>query len=132
MKNRSKRLKKQEISALKKHLLERRQQILGDVNSMENQALKNSRQSASGDLSNMPIHMADIGSDNYEQEFTVNLIQTENVELQAIDAAIEKIDSGTYGLCEACGEEIPKSRLRAIPHARLCIECKREEELKGE
>ena len=132
MKNRSKRLKKQEISVLKKHLLDLRNQMLGDVNSMENQALKSSRQSASGDLSNMPIHMADIGSDNYEQEFTVNLIQNENVELQAIDAAIERIEAGTFGECESCGGEIPKSRLKVIPHARLCIKCKREEELKGE
>ena len=132
MKNRSKRLKKQEISVLRKHLLELRHQMLSDVNSMENQALKNSRQSASGDLSNMPIHMADIGSDNYEQEFTVNLIQNENIELQAIDAAIEKIDAGTFGECESCGGEIPKSRLKVIPYAPLCIKCKREEELKGE
>ena len=132
MKNKAKRLKKQEVAAYKKRLLELRNQILGDVNSMENEALKNSRQSASGDLSNMPIHMADIGSDNYEQEFTVNLIQNENVELQAIDAALEKIGAGMYGECESCGGEIPKSRLKVIPHARLCIKCKQEEELKGE
>jgi len=130
VKNRKKKMRKAELSTYKKLLLKRRHQILGDVNNMENEALKNPRQAASGDLSNMPIHMADIGSDNYEQEFTLNLIQGERDELRAIDEALERIQAGTFGICESCGERIQKSRLKIIPYARLCIECKRAEELR--
>ena len=132
MKNKAKRMKKQDLLTYKKMLIDRRNQILGDVNLMESEALKNSRQAASGDLSNMPIHMADIGSDNYEQEFTLNLIQSEREELKAIDSALEKIETGTYGSCENCEDEIPRSRLKVIPHARLCISCQRSHELEGE
>ena len=132
MKNKAKRMKKQDLLTYKKMLIDRRNQILGDVNLMESEALKNSRQAASGDLSNMPIHMADIGSDNYEQEFTLNLIQSEREELKAIDSALEKIGTGTYGRCENCEDEIPRSRLKVIPHARLCISCQRSHELEGE
>jgi RNA polymerase-binding protein DksA len=127
-----KKMNKRELVAYTNRLLRRRHQLLGDVNSMESEALTNPRQLASGDLSNMPIHMADIGSDNYEQEFTLNLIQSERDELKAIDEALERIQSGTYGACENCEGEIPKSRLKIMPHARLCIECKRKEELTGE
>ena len=132
MKNKSKKINRRELSLYKKLLLSRRRQLVGDVKCMENEALKDSRQVASGDLSNMPIHMADIASDNYEQEFTLNLIQSERDELRVIDDALEKIQTGTYGACENCDEPIPKSRLKIIPYACLCIECKRTEELRGE
>ena len=121
-------MKAEELDQVKKKLLLKRALLSGNVNSLESQALKNSRQDASGDLSNMPIHMADIGSDNFEQEFTLGLIENEEELLLAIDEAIERIDDGTYGKCESCSKAIPKERLKAIPHASLCIECQRQEE----
>jgi len=121
-------MKAGELAEFKKLLVERRQMLVGDVNRMEDEALRKSRQNASGDLSSMPFHMADIGTDNYEQEFTLGLIENEEDELRDIDEALEKIEEGTYGTCEACECKIKKARLRAMPHARNCIKCQEEEE----
>ncbi len=121
-------MKTEELDQIRKVLLRKRALLSGNVNSLESQALKQSRQDGSGDLSNMPIHMADIGSDNFEQEFTLGLIENEEDLLRAIDEALERIDDGTYGKCESCNKSIPKDRLKAIPHASLCIECQRQEE----
>jgi RNA polymerase-binding protein DksA len=103
-------------------LLEKRREIVGNVNEMEDEALKRSRLDASGDLSSMPIHMADIGTDNYEQEFALGLMDSERKLLREIDDALERIQQGTYGVCEGTGKPIPKARLRAQPWARYCVE----------
>ena len=94
-----------------------------DVSAMADAALKKTRSEASGDLSSMPIHMADIGSDNFEQEFTLSLMQTEEGTLDAIENALERIEDGQYGTCEECGGVINKSRLNAIPYTPYCIKC---------
>ncbi len=102
-------------------LLSKRATLLGDVTSMTNEALGKNRQDA-GDLSNMPIHMADIGSDNYEQEFTLGLLESERQMLRDIDHAIERMAEGTYGICLGTGEPIAKLRLEAKPWAKFSIE----------
>jgi len=123
-------MNQRDIERYKNLLLKRREALQRDLERMEQEALNKSRQSASGDLSNMPIHMADLGSDNFEQEFTLNLIQTQRDELKEIDAALERVEEGTFGLCEICSKPISRRRLQAMPYARLCVECKREEEEK--
>ena len=105
----------------KQMLLEKRQEIIGNVNEMEDEALKKSRLDASGDLSSMPIHMADIGTDNYEQEFALDLMDGERKLLHEIDDAMQRIEQGTYGICEATGKPIGKARLEAQPWARYCV-----------
>ena len=122
-------MKPQELEKFRELLLLKRNLLSGNVNSLELQALRRSRQQSSGDLSNMPIHMADIGSDNFEQEFTLGLIENEEEMLRAMDEALQRIDDGTFGQCQTCGKPIRKTRLKAIPHASLCINCQREEEL---
>ena len=122
-------MKAEELAQYKDELLRKRELLSGNVDALETQALKRSRQDASGDLSTMPIHMADIGSDNFEQEFTLGLIENEEEILRDIDDALERMEDGTYGKCETCSKAIRKTRLKAIPHARLCIKCQREEEL---
>lgn len=119
----------QDLKKFKALLLELRAQVAGSVNKMEDRALGKSRQNAAGDLSNMPIHMADIGSDNFEQEFTIDLIQTEEAEVREIDEALERIDAGTYGECDSCGKRIPKERLKVIPYTTMCVNCKSNEEV---
>lgn len=103
-------------------LLHKRAEILGDVSTLQNEALNSNRQDAAGDLSSMPIHMADLGSDNYELEFTLGLIEGERAILKEIDEALERIREGSYGLCLATGKPIGKARLRAKPWARFCYE----------
>jgi len=103
-------------------LLEKRREILKNVSEIENEALKKSRLDASGDLSSMPIHMADLGTDNYEQEFALGLMDSERRLLREIDDALERVEQGTYGICEGTGKQIPKARLEAQPWARYCVE----------
>jgi len=106
----------------KQMLLEKRREILINVNAIADEALKKSRTDAAGDLSSMPIHMADIGTDNYEQEFALGLMDSEMKLLREIDAAIGRLEKHTYGICEGTGKPIPKARLEAQPWARYCIE----------
>lgn len=116
-------MKKAEMKVYKEQLLSLRARLRGDVDAMADAALRKTRSEANGDLSSMPIHMADIGSDNYEQEFTLSLMQNEESALDMIESAIEKIEDGVYGVCEECSGTITKARLNAIPHTPLCIKC---------
>ena len=116
-------MKKSESKVYKQQLLGLRARLRGDVNAMANSALKKNGQEVSGDISRMPIHMADIGSDNFEQEFTLSLMETEEGTLDAVESAIEKIEDGVYGECDECGGQISKARLQAIPYTPLCIKC---------
>ena len=107
-----------EIRKFKSLLLAKRNEILGNVASMEDETLHRQR----SDLSNMPIHMADVGSDNYEIENTLGLMDSERKLLREIDEALDRIEEGTYGTCEGSGKLIPKARLEAIPWAKYCVE----------
>jgi len=115
-------LSAEQIEHFRRLLLQRRRQILGDVDAMSGSNEPGSRQDATGDLSSMPIHMADIGTDNYEQEFKLGLIESDRKQLEEIDHALAKIRKGTYGICEGTGRPIGLARLEAKPEARYCIE----------
>ncbi len=116
-------MKKTDIKVYKERLLALRARLRGDVSQMAESTLKKNRTEANGDLSSMPIHMADIGSDNFEQEFTLSLMQSEGAALDQIEAALERIEDGVYGECEECGAKIPKARLDALPYAIMCVKC---------
>ena len=108
-----------EIRKSKALLLAKRNEILGNVVCMEDETLRKSR----SDLSSMPIHMADIGTDNFDQEFTLGLMDSERKLIVEIDDALQRIEDGTYGICQGIGKPIPKARLEAIPWTRYCVEC---------
>ena len=76
-------------------------------------------------------HMADHGSDSFEQDQTIGLIERESQAIRAIQASLDKIDQGSYGTCEECEGPIKKARLKALPYARLCLECQMAEEQAG-
>jgi len=113
------RLTQEEIEKLKGMLMEKRSELLGNVVYMENDALREER----SNLSNTPIHMADLGTDSYEQEFTLELMDSERKLIAEIDDALDRIENGNYGICELGSEPIPRQRLEALPWARCCIEC---------
>ena len=119
---RVKKLPKKELERFRELLLSKMSEIVGDVDFLEGGALKKSRGDAAGDLSSMPIHMADIGTDNYEQEFSLDLVESERKMLGEVIAALGRIDDGSYGICEAVGRAIRMARLEAKPWARYCIE----------
>lgn len=115
--------KKPDLRPYKEQLLRMRARLRGDVTAMADATLKRTRTESSGDLSSMPIHMADIGSDNFEQEFTISLMQNDEGVLDQIEGALERIEAGTYGACVECGGRIPKTRLNALPFTPHCIKC---------
>jgi RNA polymerase-binding protein DksA len=100
-------------------LLAKRRELVGDMSSMEREAL---RTAGGSNLSTLPIHMADMGTDNYEQEFTLGLMEKDRQLLREINIALGKIQNGVYGICEGTGKPIGKPRLEAQPWARYSIE----------
>lgn len=81
-----------------------------------------------GKTTSMPNHMAELASDNFDQELTLNLMGNWKKALNQIEAAIEQIEDGSYGRCETCGIQIPKARLEAIPYTTQCVRCASERE----
>jgi DnaK suppressor protein len=116
------RLNSADLQHYRQLLLHKRREILGNVSEIEGEALRKSRLDASGDLSSMPIHMADLGTDNFDQEFSLELMNSERRLLVEIDDALNRITAGTYGICEGTGKPIPKARLEAQPWARYSVE----------
>lgn len=116
-------MNKADMALYREKLLSLRNRLRGDVNNLANAALKKTRMEASGDLSAAPIHMADVGTDAYEQEFTLSLMEADEGTLGQIDAALERIRQASYGTCEDCGGRIPKARLDVIPFTSTCVKC---------
>ena len=114
-------LSRKELNQFKKLLLAKRREVLQALDSMESQALR----SDSGETSSMPIHMADVGSDVYDQDLKLGLSASERERIQDIDAALERIAGGTYGICESTGNVIKMARLNAKPWARFSIDAAR-------
>lgn len=115
-------LRAADLDYFKELLLAKRREIFQNVFEIEGETLKKSRLDASGDLSSMPIHMADLGTDNYEQEFALGLMDSERKILHEIDDALDRMGQGKYGICEGTGQPIPRARLEAQPWARYCVE----------
>jgi DnaK suppressor protein len=108
-----------ELEHFRDLLIEKRREIVGDMSSMEREAL---RSGSGSNLSTLPIHMADMGTDNYEQEFTLGLVEKDRNLLREINNALAKIQNGAFGICEGTGKPIAKARLEAQPWARFSID----------
>lgn len=116
---------KAELDSFQETLLSLRQRLSGDVSHLAEEAMRARGGEASGSLSNAPLHMADLGTDNFEQEFTLGLLQNQEQALTEIGDALERIRRGTFGRCEECQQAIPKARLQALPYTRHCVACAR-------
>ncbi|HEU5119315.1 MAG TPA: TraR/DksA family transcriptional regulator [Isosphaeraceae bacterium] len=121
-------LKNEEIESYRKILVALQARLRGDLDQMTDEVLNKSGGEAAGNLSSMPMHMADLGTENFDQDFTLGLIENEQETLGQIHDALIRIDQGTFGKCEECGETISRSRLQAIPYTPSCIECARKRE----
>jgi DnaK suppressor protein len=118
-------LKSEELVSFREMLLGLRDRLRGDLNQMTDEALKRNQPDSSGNLSNVPLHMADVGTENYDQEFTLSLIENEQETLDQIQDALSRIEAGTFGRCQECGGPVGKARLQVLPYTRYCIECAR-------
>jgi RNA polymerase-binding protein DksA len=114
-----------QLEKYRQALLTMRSRLNGDVSHLASEAFRTAGGEASGSLSNTPLHMADLGTDAFEQEFTLSLLENGERGLEEIAAALARIDQGTFGQCEDCGKPIPAARLEALPFTRHCVECAR-------
>ena len=108
-----------ELEHYRELLLAKRRELVGDMSQMEHEALQ---RGGSSNLSNLPMHMADMGTDNYEQEFTLGLMEKDRNLLRQINSALIKLQTGTFGICEGTGKPIAKARLEIQPWARYSVD----------
>lgn len=118
----SKKLNAKDLESYKELLMQLRGEMSGDIKSLEADAF-----STDGDRLSVD-NPADIGSESFAQEFSLELLQRDEATLVEIDEALERMRQGTFGLCEACEEPIPKVRLSAMPQTRFCVDCQRKAE----
>lgn len=109
----------EEIAEFRRMLLERRKALLGEIEHLQAELASENREGASGGgLSEVPTHPADQGTDLYDREMTIQMIDRQQAQCQEVDAALQRIEDGTFGICEGTGEPIDKRRLKAQPWAR--------------
>ncbi|MBN2143581.1 MAG: TraR/DksA C4-type zinc finger protein [Candidatus Aureabacteria bacterium] len=123
-------LTKNQIEHYRDTLIQLKMQIMKNVDSLENDNL-NSNKESSGDLSSYSLHMADMGTDTYDKELAMNVAGNEQDILYQIDQALDRINKGTYGICEMHQDFIPTSRLNAIPWTSYCKEAQEKIEKDG-
>ena len=118
---------KKEAAKYKKLLLEKREEVLKEIKDIAHESSKSLKE-ASGDLSGYSYHIADMASDSYDREFILNIASAEQEVVYEIDEALKRINEGKYGKCVECNKKIPVQRLKALPYAKLCIQCQSKEE----
>ena len=111
-------LTKTQLRELRDLLLGKRRSLVGDMTGIQD----SNGGWQDGNAGSMPTHPADIGTDNYEHEFTLGLLESERALLAEIDEALERMENGTYGVCQGTGQPIGYPRLRARPWAKYCID----------
>jgi len=124
-----KKLTKEKIKFYKNLLLDLREKITRRINHIQEENLGTQSREASGELSGYSLHMADAATDTYDLDFNLSLGSDSYEVLHEIDAALERIESGTYGFSELSEEFIGEKRLSAVPYARYTLEEQREIEL---
>jgi RNA polymerase-binding transcription factor DksA len=116
-------LSKDDSAKFRRLLVELRDHLIDGVNFLASDNLKRSHREASGELSGYSLHMADAGTDNFDREFALSLVSSEQEALYEIEEALKRLEHSTYGLCGNCEKAIRRERLEAVPFARLCIQC---------
>ncbi len=125
-------LKTEELEQFRAMLRMIQARVRGDVEQLEEEVFSSSSSSDHGSTN----HIADMGSDAWDLDFSLRIVENDQEFLKEISAALSKIDEGRFGLCEMCIEaglpesksRIRKARLNAIPYARNCVECERKRE----
>jgi len=112
---------KKELAHFRQVLLRKRAELVGDVSQMETEALQGNAGGTS-----VPQHMAEQGSDTYDQSLALDLAAADRKLIKEIDDAIKRVDNGTFGICELTGKPIKAERLEELPWARYTIEAARE------
>lgn len=121
-------MRKADLERFEKKLLERKKALLEEMGILMDSHVTTTIKDSTGDLSSYSYHMADQGTDAMERELAFMMASKSGRLVYHIDEALRRIKDGSFGKCHGCGKQISRNRLNAVPHARLCIECKSVEE----
>ncbi len=120
-------MKKADLQKYEQLRIAKRKELTDEIDDLRKDSA-NTIKDSTGDLSSYSYHMADLGTDAQEREKKFQLASKSGRLIYHIDEALRRIKDGDFGICQQCHKEISKARLEAVPHARLCIECKEKEE----
>lgn len=119
---------KKEARSYRQLLLKLRERISEDIKHISEDTLKKSQKEAAGDISGYTLHMADLATDAYDREFSLNLASCDRDVILLINDALKRIDEGVYGICAQCKKPIARIRLKALPFASCCLKCQKAQE----
>ena len=105
------------------HLLELREQLLRQMNGLAKESAQ--------EMAGYSLHMADSGTDNFDRDFALSLLSSDQDAIYEIEEALKRIEKNTYGICELTGKAIPRARLEAIPWTRFTVQAQAQLEREG-
>ena len=114
---------KAEWQKFHKHLVELRDQLQRQMNGLAKESAQ--------EISGYSLHMADSGTDNFDRDFALSLLSSDQDAMYEIEEALKRIEKNTYGICELTGKPIPRARLEAIPWARFTVQAQAQLERDG-
>jgi len=117
-------IKKKDLEKVRKNLLDERERIHNDLRQIQSNDLKLNPRDYAGEISGLGVHIADTADQEYNRGFSLNLLSSKQAYLNEIEMALDKIDEGTFGICEMCEGPISGKRLKAHPAATHCLECR--------
>jgi DnaK suppressor protein len=114
---------KPEWAKFHQHLLELRDQLLKQMSGLAKESAQ--------EMAGYSLHMADSGTDNFDRDFALSLLSSDQDAIYEIEEALKRIEKNTYGVCELTGKPIPKARLEAIPWTRFTVQAQAQLEREG-
>lgn len=124
-------MRKRDLYVIERNLLKMRERLLENLQRLENENIRVPPRVANGDSGGSEFDVADLASEHYQKENSLQLYLYEQRLLEAIDEALDRIKDGTYGVCAVCASPITLRRLQAVPNTKLCISCQEEKERNG-
>lgn len=123
-------MNKAELNKYKKLLIQQKIKLFNELKTLQKDNLKTPQRDAVGDLSGYVYHIADVATDNFNRELSLDLATVEQRALYEIEEALKRIEDKNFGNCLDCGQPIAKRRLAAVPQTDLCIKCQTKKEAK--
>lgn len=123
--------KQTELNRFQNQLLDLMDRLDRDRRMMKQEALQPVGGAASGGISNVPLHQADLGSHEADEATEMVLVQNKEHLMREIDEALDRIEEGHFGSCESCQQGIGRERLKVLPYTRYCVRCAAEMEEGG-
>jgi RNA polymerase-binding transcription factor DksA len=118
-----KKINKKELTKYRKALEALSSRVRSDANGMVEQVLSGSGGNGGSELSNAPFHLGDMGTEEFLYDMNATLLANEQYIATEARDALNRIENGSFGACESCGQQIAAARLEAIPFTRFCVKC---------